>query len=878
MGIFNSIKKSRRASGDIDEKIEYLNKELEKTGIREAMTTSNMYVNGGREPNQQYSDFEATSINGYGLGLSGADGNGAGNAYVGQITADMRLGHAYPGMQGVAISPPHPVTGQRRYATTQTGFAGFFSPLRPGIVQRSGNTPSGGALWYYVPTHNNGGGQAPGLWFNLEFNTSNGKWSFWDTNFLGFFYLNQNLDALEHSGSNVGTVIKSQISSINFGTKGEIGTPQTLVLTKNNLDDPSFLPINIDGLSTQGFNYLKGKAGVDVSAAPYYSIDDKKNVINYYKKKQADPNYQPKPFERESLMRQMRAQGDGTQIASTDISTGFPPSPPDKEPVDPPPETPDEPPAPPEPSTDSDKKADPAGLDARAIRLGYNDPYYPVNPTGHYTAMVTTAQDILSAEMEAEFYGAAARGESPNYDTASINKAKQKLKQARADLDNWERWKKENNYIWKGSIDSSAEADKRKALLDKDKELDKEKQKLEDDKKKIEAEQERLAGETRKLIAKIGLAVAMELFGLGALKLTGKAVGKIPAIARFFKLSKAAQKAQIDDAVKAAKAAKTAEKTGKLSREVLNAADDAVDNLYDIFTKTNSKEAKRLHDTLYDAIDAGDSKTIEKIFQQIKKSKFKSQVPTPSTGSSVSGSGSGSGSNFNQPFGNPKSGLDPGARYDLLMQSYESKGKVLSEGAKLGHFEPEQLNVNIEDLRKGIMPEFPKDPPPEMVDGYSSKSRLAPKELEKSSFIKITKKDLAKNHRLKDSEIKDFMDTINAVNDFIKKHPEELVYAQTRYPKNDPRLAQLNWQMDQMLDAGKEYMDKHYPENQKLFKKVQKSIKKNIELTDPKSFKGVKVPKFEGVDLTDFKRRKEVVARHYKKTVKIKKLFSRKKT
>ena len=43
MGIFNSIKKSRRVSGDIDEKIEYLNKELEKTGLREGMTTSGMY-------------------------------------------------------------------------------------------------------------------------------------------------------------------------------------------------------------------------------------------------------------------------------------------------------------------------------------------------------------------------------------------------------------------------------------------------------------------------------------------------------------------------------------------------------------------------------------------------------------------------------------------------------------------------------------------------------------------------------------------------------------------------------------------------------------------------------------------------------------------
>ena len=128
MRIFNSIKKSRRESSDIDEKIEYLNKELEKTGLREAMTTTNMYVNGGREPNQQYSDFEATSINGYGLGISGGDGNGAGNAYVGEITADMRLGHAYTGLKGVAISPPHPVTGQRRYASTQTGIGGFFEP------------------------------------------------------------------------------------------------------------------------------------------------------------------------------------------------------------------------------------------------------------------------------------------------------------------------------------------------------------------------------------------------------------------------------------------------------------------------------------------------------------------------------------------------------------------------------------------------------------------------------------------------------------------------------------------------------------------------------------------------------------------------------
>ena len=202
-----------------------------------------------------------------------------------------------------------------------------------------------------------------------------------------------------------------------------------------------------------------------------------------------------------------------------------------------------------------------------------------------------------------------------------------------------------------------------------------------------------------------------------------------------------------------------------------------------------------------------------------------------------------------------------------MVASYQKRGRVLSEGVGLGHFEPEQLNVNIEDLRTGIMPEFPEEAPPELINGYSSKSRLAPKKLERSSFIKITKKDLAKNHKLKDSEIKDFMNKINAVNDFIKKHPEELIYAQTRYPKSDPRLAQLNWEMDQKLNASKQYMHKHYPENQRLFNKIQKSINKNIELTDPKSFKGVKTPKFKGVDLTDFKRRKAVVSRHFKKAI-----------
>ena len=208
-----------------------------------------------------------------------------------------------------------------------------------------------------------------------------------------------------------------------------------------------------------------------------------------------------------------------------------------------------------------------------------------------------------------------------------------------------------------------------------------------------------------------------------------------------------------------------------------------------------------------------------------------------------------------------------------LPENKISHKKYIEEGVKLGHFEPEVLNVDINKLRKGILPEFPKNPPPEMIDGYAANSRLAPKKLELPPFIKVTKKDIAQNHLLTDKEISDFMNDIDMINDYIKKNPAELKYAMIRYPKDDPRLAQLNWQMDQKLGASEEYMETHFPENQKLFDKIKKKIKNTIAQTDPKNFKGVKLPKFDKTNLEEFKKKKEVYSRYFKKPVKIKKLF-----
>ena len=210
------------------------------------------------------------------------------------------------------------------------------------------------------------------------------------------------------------------------------------------------------------------------------------------------------------------------------------------------------------------------------------------------------------------------------------------------------------------------------------------------------------------------------------------------------------------------------------------------------------------------------------------------------------------------------------------MKEESNLKKYLIEGVGLGHFDPEILNVDINDIRKGIMPEFPKDPPPEMINGYSAKSRLVRKDPELPPFIKVTRKDLARNHKLTDKEITEYMNDIKMINDYIKKNPAELIYAMTRYPKDDTRLAQLNFKMDQMKAASDEYMETHFPENQKLFNKLQQKISNTIGQTDPKNFTGHKeAPKFTDNNIEMIEQRKQIALKHFKKPVKIKKLFKR---
>ena len=729
MGIFRNIKRSLTACDDIDEKIEYLNKELEKTGLHEMMTTPNMYQQGTKVPNQNFIDFQSLSYNGYPLGLSAPDNNNVGGAVLGIDPST--------GVSGVALSPPNPITGDRLRATTVINGLGDTITLRPGekFQRGSGNNAKiitmGSAVWFY--------NSSSGTWSNLEYFTEPGQdgvLGFWDTvkqgQLTGLWFLNT-------TGPHPSGNILSLLSGINFGENGVIGPPQTIVLQKNDLSDVDFLPINIPELSKQAFFSLLSKAQQALG------IDEDDNLATRIEKaKDAFINFigMTNPI--------------GKIIASIPVF-------------------------------------DYASEILTSMIL--NEPIYQ-------------GDDDISMEDKQNYV----RGVPPGYFLDGA--------------DSIPRSNQEQPYSDK-NIFKNPENGEITAHTD----------------------------ETRKLYPDNTTTVSQS--NLGALPIRGSdgtSYGDAINLDPFMITNKISAR-------------------GNMQTQIVEPDD-------------GSEVYLKVHDFAYlneDKVD--DEGELPTWFQRgIAKplinlvNKFHGRKSGSENTGAMSGFSSNIRGSSEMEFRIPYSQWTRAQQEAYNKSKNKGVSESLNESVGLGHFEPEQLNVNIEDLRKGIMPEFPKDPPPEMIGGYAANSRLAPKKIEGEPFIKITKKDLAKNHKLKDSEIKEFMDQINAINEFIKKHPEELIHAQTRYPKHDPRLAQLNWEMDQKLEASKEYMDKHYPENQKLFTKIQKSIKKNIELTDPKSFKGVKIPKFEGVDLTDHKRRKEVVSRHYKKAIKIKKLFSKKKT
>ena len=227
---FNTIKKSRKKSKDIDEKIEYLDKECQKTGLNEiTMSTSGIYRGTTSNPNSGYAEITGKNFNGKGFAMSGDTNLGQGSFGGGSIRAD-----------GAALSPPHPVTGERRTTQTKAGLgSGGFKLAIPGERPTPEHRMTGPIMWYWNPS----GGGGSGTWESLEFNspevhgnspfpTYQAGWGYWGSNFLGFPMLR-----------NDGGPFASLFNTIGeFDPKDSI--PETIVLTKDDLGDTNFLPIN----------------------------------------------------------------------------------------------------------------------------------------------------------------------------------------------------------------------------------------------------------------------------------------------------------------------------------------------------------------------------------------------------------------------------------------------------------------------------------------------------------------------------------------------------------------------------------------------------------------------------------------------------------
>ena len=1038
---FNIIKKSRKKSKGIDEKIEYLNKECQKTGIDEAMRTSTVYTGTDKIPNTTYSDFASLNVNGFGLGLSGGDGNGFGGAYVGTVEAGMR--HASSnriGLTGVAISPPHPVTGQKQLAMTQTGFAGFFSPLRPGVIQTSSGVPSGGVVWLYDPNYPTSG--TPGLWRNLQYNTSSKRWGFWDTNFLGFFFLNTNLSQFEFTGGgNLSTNLINQINfGINFGNSGAIGTPQTTVLTQNRLDNPGFIPIDIGKLSTQGYNYLKDKAGNllknitqgkdvkptqtpkqkrgtaykkmreegnKVGANQFYTDDrikelnakenltarekselkdleqynewistfsdsqpvsDQQSEYNAAAQEQSKKlfnNINSSPSTISTTLDNLLSSSASSELSEAEreaissfsaaIESGEPITPELFSQFESTPEvpTPPTPPKPPSSEISSSKKFTfPDGTEGKVITTQAGDQIHVnsdgnvVNPSGNTaiedanivsnqklinnidiaTSILTNGivehtpseeaisqfKSNITPEIISQFqFNTEQVGYSDGNITVTYDENGKKIINPNRDS---------SGNQGANSPDLSLDVGGNIAILEHGKPNGQ--VVLPTDGSEGYVMIEKYAYHNTESsnplspnfdpneLPDLGSGILSGLVHLAANTPVGKTFqaisdlvsnvtgsdSKLPDFLNDYGihgmahhevkvplselpanvLAEIQNNENYDAYNQAYNAKQTADKFPPPGQEAesTNARGGKV-KYYNRGIRTRPDGTKYMEILVLPWIQPKDGGngyygslwSPNSYTTQIEMNHLPDAEPSPEVDGDFMPSnpdfrGPGNNKNFKPEPPKPKNVRGSGARGGRGGRVNES----LTEAVKLGHFEPEVLTVDLEKLRKGILPEFPKDPPPKLINGYSEKSKLLPKKVEGEPFIKVDEKELAKNHRLKDSEIKEFMDEINMINDYIKQNPAELIHAMQRYPKDDPRLAQLNWQMDQKLKASEEYMQTHFPENERLFNKLQKKIKQNIELTDPKNFKGHKeAPKFNQTDITEQERRRKTIIRHFKK-------------
>ena len=294
---FNTIKKSRKKSKDIDEKIEYLNKECQKTGLNEIMNTSGIYFSTGQEPNPAHTTFGNTSFNGKELGLTSFSGKSIGGS---------------TNASGHSISPD----GQR-VAKTYQGIANGFQARPPGYQRTPEHRKVGAFLWYWNGTR----------YDRLEWKYDNqsqgngGQWAQWKSGM--FPYLDPIIGDPSFDPNLLAVIIAAGGGGAAFPDPDDITPPTNPVLFKNDLGDPGFVPV--DSMSPQSYEYIKNKAEEELLAGTYDLM--KRGQVPFLTPSQVDkilvdPKYQQLLQDDPDLIKQlqrMRASNsnvpDGTEIA-----------------------------------------------------------------------------------------------------------------------------------------------------------------------------------------------------------------------------------------------------------------------------------------------------------------------------------------------------------------------------------------------------------------------------------------------------------------------------------------------------------------------------------------------------------------------------------
>ena len=150
-----------------------------------------------------------------------------------------------------------------------------------------------------------------------------------------------------------------------------------------------------------------------------------------------------------------------------------------------------------------------------------------------------------------------------------------------------------------------------------------------------------------------------------------------------------------------------------------------------------------------------------------------------------------------------------------INQDYEPRGQVLTE----------KNHLRARREAKRALAE-------KKVGGRISKVNLpGPKD-----HLTVKAIDMLRQYKVNEKEMQEYATIIGEINQWIRDNPKEYEIWKVRYPANDPRLAELNWRLDQQLKASEEYVDSRFPENEKLYKKLKKKIKSNIDATNPKRF------------------------------------------